>query len=145
MTKRTDRPEDTCCEGCFGMTWIPELDRRFILCNNPRSDHYGHVVDARHSCQDFGLQPPVDIDWLNQGMIEVKTNVDLARSEQEKLRGKVSQGAFNAIGRAYIGYHLTRPLEEVKDRDLYKIRGIGKKSLAEIRQVIPEGENGKKE
>jgi len=114
------------------MTWIPELDRRFILCNNPRSDHYGHVLDARHSCQDFGLQPPVD-------------NVDLAKQEQDKLRGKVSQRVFYAIGRAYAGYRLAKPLEELKDRDLYRIRGIGKKSLAEIRRVIPEGENGKKE
>ena len=58
MTKKMDRPDDTCCEGCFGMAWIPELDRRFILCNNPRSDHYGHIVDARHSCGEFGLQAP---------------------------------------------------------------------------------------
>ena len=58
MTKKMDRPDDTCCEGCFGMTWIPELDRRFILCDNPRSDHYGHIVDSRHSCQEFGLQAP---------------------------------------------------------------------------------------
>ena len=68
MTKQVDQPQDTCCEGCFGMTWIPELDRRFILCNNPQSDHYGHVLDSRHSCQDFGVEAP-EIE-------EVKNNVE---------------------------------------------------------------------
>lgn len=135
MTKQTDRPDDTCCEGCFGMTWIPELDRRFILCNNPRSDHYGHVVDSRHSCQGFGLEPPA----------EAGTSVDLVRSELEKIRGKVSHRAFNAIHRAYKGYWLSKPLEELTDRDLLKVRGLGQMSLAEIREVIKlEAENVEK-
>ena len=81
MTKRTDRPEDTCCEGCFGMTWIPELDRRFILCNNPRSDHYGHVVDARHSCQAFGLEAPEDIAWFNPGEVMIEDGRGNAKTE----------------------------------------------------------------
>lgn len=65
MTKKSDRPEDTCCEGCFGFVYLAELGRRFILCINPRSDHYGHVLDARHSCQEFGLVAPDDLDWFN--------------------------------------------------------------------------------
>ena len=60
MTKQTDRPDDTCCEGCFGMVYIPELDRRFIVCNNPRAFDFGHVLDARHSCQGFSIQDPED-------------------------------------------------------------------------------------
>lgn len=58
MTKREDRPEDTCCEGCFGQTYIPELSRGFILCSNPRSEDYGHVLDAHHSCGEFAIEAP---------------------------------------------------------------------------------------
>lgn len=58
MTKEAGRPGNCCCEGCFGMVYIPELDRRFILCNNPRSDHYGHILDARHACGEFAIEAP---------------------------------------------------------------------------------------
>lgn len=65
MTKQNDRPENASCAGCYGMTYIPELDRRFILCNNQRSDHYGHVLDALHCCEHFGQQTPEDQLWFN--------------------------------------------------------------------------------
>lgn len=58
MTKVNDRPENSSCDACSGMQWIPELDRRFILCINVWSDHFGHVLDCRHSCQDFEIDPP---------------------------------------------------------------------------------------
>jgi len=51
-----------------------------------------------------------------------------------KLAGKVSVRASNALRRAYLGGHLTKPVEECADEELLFIRGIGRKTLVEIRR-----------
>jgi len=53
-----------------------------------------------------------------------------------ELAGKVSTRVINALRRACLGGQLTKPIKECTDEDLLFIRGIGKKSLAEIRQAL---------
>ena len=42
-----------------------------------------------------------------------------------------------ALGRAYRGGHITKPLAELTDDEILSIRHIGKKRLAAIREIIP--------
>ena len=52
--------------------------------------------------------------------------------------GKVFARASNALRRARLAGHLPKPVEECTDDELLFIRGIGKKTLAEIRQASEE-------
>jgi len=128
------------------MTYIPELDRRFILCNNPWSDHYGHVLDSLHSCQEFGVECPVGEEGLNPGMIEIREDRLREASKLSLELSKVWENATprlrNALLRAFYRYKGRKPLELLTDTELYAITGIGKKLLAEIRKVIPQPEGG---
>jgi excisionase family DNA binding protein len=52
-----------------------------------------------------------------------------------EIAGKVSARAANALRRARLGGHLIKPIEECTDQELLLIRGIGRQTLAEIRQA----------
>jgi len=162
MTKQADQLQDTCCEGCFGMTYIPELDRRFILCNNPRSDHYGHVLDSRHSCQEFGIQAPDDLEWNNPAAVRLngpgpggasmERLIKWSHEEAEKYRDLVKCDqpgrVINSIARLYMqAYRKQKRIEDFTDREIRTQNGVGPGILAEIRKVIPSpgGENVEKE
>jgi hypothetical protein len=118
------------------MNWIPELDRRFILCNNPRSDHYGHVLDARHSCQEFDLVPPQDAEWFNDPEYEARW-----AEESPKVIGVFPERIKNAIARGYCKGILHRPLEEVTDKQFLTVPGLGFVTLRIIRERIPGPES----
>ncbi len=53
-----------------------------------------------------------------------------------KLTGKVSLGTTAVLLRAYSAGCLTKPIEECTDEELIVIRGIGKKTLADIRRAL---------
>ena len=41
----------TYCEGCASTSYVTELGSRFIICQNPESEHYGHILDGKlHTC-----------------------------------------------------------------------------------------------
>jgi len=52
------------------------------------------------------------------------------------LAGKVSVRVSNALRRARLAGHLDKPVEKCTNEELLFIRGIGKKTLAEIRQAL---------
>ena len=60
---------------------------------------------------------------------------ETGRAKVSELAGKVSARTSNALRRAYLAGHLPKPVEECTDEELLFIRGIGKKTLAEIRQA----------
>ncbi len=145
MTKKLEQPENTCCEGCFGMVYAPELGRRFVQCHNPRSDHYGHIVDGViHSCPEWLQTAPQDELWITHGPVVLEAqaigNAVTPFTEGKKIAGKVPAYVENKIRRAYAGEHLKGPIEELTDRDLLKIKGFGKQCLAELRAWIPASE-----
>jgi len=57
-------------------------------------------------------------------------------SKVTALAGKVSARVSNALHRAYLNGHLTKPIEECADEELLFIRGIGEKTLVEIRRSL---------
>ncbi len=148
MTKLEDRREGEVCEGCFGMSWIPELDRRFILCSNPRSDHYGHVLDIRHSCQEFAIEAPADLGIIRDQVAitsfeSIEALVKWSHNEAEKYRGRIvgfpqPGRVVNAIARLQTyAFQQGRTIEDLTDREMLYQRAVGPRILAEIRQLIP--------
>ena len=61
---------------------------------------------------------------------------EAGRSKVLALAGKVSVRISNALRRGYLAGQLSKPIEECTDEELLFIRGIGKKTLAEIRHVL---------
>lgn len=63
-------------------------------------------------------------------------------TEGDKLLDKVSARVWFAVGRGYIDGLLTKPLEQITDKEFLKVFGLGQFTLAEIRQVIPKPHKG---
>ena len=57
--------------------------------------------------------------------------------ERHKIRGKVSERVELLILRCYMYGGLEKPLETVTDEEFLSISGLGRKTLAALRQVIP--------
>ncbi len=60
------------------------------------------------------------------------------KSEKIKLEGKVPKRAFNAVRRAYFAGKLDKPLEQLTDDDLAKIRQLGTKGIELVRAALGE-------
>ena len=65
------------------------------------------------------------------------SKVALKNSELPKLAGRVSNRVYLLIGRYYLQGFLDKPLEQTTDEELLSIKGLGTKTLEEIRKVIP--------
>lgn len=62
---------------------------------------------------------------------------ELCNREGAKLEGKVSIRIYLLLLRCYLYGDLTKPIEQVTDEELLSYYGVGPKTLAEIRKVVP--------
>jgi hypothetical protein len=65
------------------------------------------------------------------------TAESLRISESAKLARKVSYRVFLLVNRFYLWDYLNKPLEHYTDEEFLRVKGLGPKTLQEIRKVIP--------
>jgi tetratricopeptide (TPR) repeat protein len=53
------------------------------------------------------------------------------------IKGRVSRRLLLSLRNAFLYDHISKPIEELTDSELLKIRNFGEKSLAEFRSIIP--------
>lgn len=62
---------------------------------------------------------------------------ELWESERWKVSGRLKTRAYRALYHGYYAGVLLKPIAELTDDDLLALRGIGLKTLAAIRAIIP--------
>ena len=63
--------------------------------------------------------------------------ISLRLSEVAKLVGKVSYRVYILVSRFYLRDFLNKPLEHYTDKEFLRVKGLGPKTLQEIRKAIP--------
>jgi len=69
--------------------------------------------------------------------MDFEKNRKVGHREMGKLTGKVGNRVFLLLLRQYLYSNVEKPIEEITDAEFLNFRGVGPKTLAEIRAVLP--------